>query len=185
MKVKSILFLILLANAAMLFMAVQCSRKEEIPALPPETQEGKNTFGCYINGELFIKRKASLFVPNNPLVAIYYRETKRLVVDCEAWKNLGFMQLHIDNPHEGEMFPLSLGFFTYRSHPFGCEDRGEIFITKFDTVNNIVSGIFEFTGREASFYGYPERITYTGDSTAQVTDGRFDVKLQIYELEIY
>ncbi len=30
--------------------ASKCSKDE----LPPETQEGKNTFGCYVNGKLFV-----------------------------------------------------------------------------------------------------------------------------------
>ena len=45
---------LLLLCLALLLLANEC-KKENYDTLPPETQEGKNTFGCYVNGELFVK----------------------------------------------------------------------------------------------------------------------------------
>ena len=39
---------------ALLLAASAHSCKKEEPTLPPETQTGKNTFGCYVNGVLFL-----------------------------------------------------------------------------------------------------------------------------------
>ena len=46
--------LIKISLALLAILLSACER--DIPTtLPPATQEGKNTFGCYINGELFLK----------------------------------------------------------------------------------------------------------------------------------
>ena len=40
-------------STALLLTACACTKNSKSPQLPPITQEGKNTFGCKINGEIF------------------------------------------------------------------------------------------------------------------------------------
>ena len=160
--------------------------EQEWDTLPPETQKGANTFGCYVNGELFVGQvKGFIFPPAGipPLVAIFNHKTNRLSIHCES-NNGPWIGLDIYNPIENESDALTLGYFTPRGirdcDNFGCDNCGRILITKFDTINRIVSGTFEFSGRcsEITFdeSGDP-KILFIGDSTVQVTDGRFDIRL--------
>ena len=173
---------ILKLTAIMLLLIVSansCEREDE-STLPPETQEGKNTFGCYVNDTLFVKVKRfsnpTLEAKYSHVIFIEHFEKKKLHVRCKSIH--GFMDLIIDNPREGDNI-LSIGSFIFNNHEFASENSGQVYITKFDTINRIVSGTFEFTGRNAIFH--PDTIQYVGDLTAQVKKGRFDVKLNIFD----
>jgi hypothetical protein len=177
-KLFSLLLLIALSSCT------ECEEKEW-DTLPPETQTGANTFGCYVNGELFVKQKAAIYGPR-PIGATYERETDKLhIFSLAAAKEFSYIDLFIDNPGEGEYKALSLGYFTPNFSNavaagcwgFGCENCGQIYLTKFDTINCIVSGRFEFSGRCADIFSPPIPIKYTGDSIVHVTNGRFDIKL--------
>jgi hypothetical protein len=50
---KNEIFLIITILVAYAFFAA-CEKEK--PHLPPETQTGANTFGCYINGKLFVPK---------------------------------------------------------------------------------------------------------------------------------
>ena len=65
---------------------------------------------------------------------------------------------------------------------FSCNNCGKVFLAKFDTINCIVSGRFEFLGRCSSLTfdeSGETKIIFTGDSIVQITNGRFDLKLDI------
>lgn len=158
-------------------------KEEEWDTLPPETQKGANTFGCYVNGELFVPRKSVPFSPM-PLLAIY--EKQKLHISSISVNNQYYIDLYINNPQENEYNTLAIGYLASKNshdcYEFGCSDCNRVFITKLDTVNRIVSGTFEFSGRCASltFDELREpKIIFTGDSIAQITNGRFDVKLKL------
>ena len=181
MKTTKTYFLILFT--VLLFTANQC-QKEDLNGLPPETQKGKNTFGCYVDGELFVKMRGG--PTQDPLKATYYREKNYLFLRCISFDRQ-YISLHIDNPQEKKNNSLRSGLYMTNynpeniSHFFLCEDCSHVFITKFDTINRIVSGTFEFMGRCA----YVSRDTLTNiycseESTVQITKGRFDVKLNVY-----
>jgi len=182
MKTTKTYFLILFT--VLLFTANQC-QKEDLNGLPPETQSGKNTFGCYVDGELFVKAKGNPMA-NKPLIANYFRERKVLSITCDAANpDFFYIRLEINNPREGENNLLSFGYFSPRGTRvcpmFACENCGQVFITKLDTINRIVSGTFEFSGRCANYYPPEVRpIEYVGDSIVHITNGRFDIKLDIY-----
>ena len=174
---------LLLATLSLLLLAMQCE-KFDTTVLPPETQEGKNTFGCYVNGELFVR--AQLAYGGGPVNATY--ERNRLEIYCRAAaEEFHSINLSIDNPREGEYNVLSKGYFApdfnYAAAAgclgYACENCGQIYITKFDTINSIVSGRFEFSGRCAHNNSVTIPIKYTGDSIVHITDGRFDIKLMM------
>jgi len=161
--------------------ATQCQKEE--PKLPPETQIGANTFGCYLNDELFLP--ARLQNPMAParqhLTAWYSQETKELTIEClSTYEDIFFV---IDNPQKNEYFSFSTLRLEGRMgsriciHPDNsiCYDpnsSGHVFFTRFDTINNIASGRFEFSGQCAQCINGEQRDVLK----IQVTSGRFDVK---------
>ncbi|MBD3748438.1 MAG: hypothetical protein IE931_02980 [Sphingobacteriales bacterium] len=53
--------LLLLAFSFLLFSGMKCKKDQTgIDALPPATQEGKETFGCLVNGEAFTPKGSNL-----------------------------------------------------------------------------------------------------------------------------
>ncbi|MDR0542303.1 MAG: hypothetical protein LBH19_08845 [Dysgonamonadaceae bacterium] len=66
--------------------------------------------------------------------------------------------------------------FQYIFHHLYGKETGEIFFTKLDTVNRIVSGRFQFQGQCSN-----AMFEIAGDSIVFITQGRFDIKLDIYD----
>lgn len=68
---------ILILCTAFLFAACACTKKAE-KQLPPATQTGANTFGCTLNGQVFIPNKAiGITMPEHPiLVYRYYSDSE-------------------------------------------------------------------------------------------------------------
>ena len=170
-KIKTLLLSII----ALLCLSTQCNKKEEPP-------RATNTFSALVNGEPFVKAGWNPFA-SPPLTATYWQETNRLLIMCNAANSEFFdIRLRIDNPHEGENV-LSSGNFTPRGVrtcvTFACENCGRVFITRFDTINRIVSGTFEFSGRCASVFPSDRPLVFSGDSIVHITEGQFDIRLNI------
>jgi len=170
--------------------------EEQWDTLPPETQIGANTFGCYVDGELFVPQwgYGKLFAPVRELTVVYDTLLNILTIDTSGKK--GDVTLRILNPRENTItnsFKVSAKIresdfgsykFSYAGHNWfwwndgscvtGNQDVGEIYITKLDTVNKIVSGIFHCKMGEY-VYGRIEIDTYVLNPIANITQGRFDV----------
>jgi hypothetical protein len=190
MKTKILITLILL-------LLLGCNKDDDTneftPSLPAITQEGKNTFGCYINGVLLTPRDGSgsisgpdygmlFFVgPNNfPYDELRVRDYKS--------ENRGLLQLHFDSLEaNGEgLFIINEsncenGIDANPSINIRCriwdnnlqifkwycsiENGGTVNITHFDLENRIVSGTFNCTVKNRD---NPEEII-------EITEGRFDI----------
>jgi hypothetical protein len=171
-KIKTLI----LGIAASLCLATQCNKEEEKERPPTAT----NTFSALVNGEPFVKAMGWI---TSSLVATYNPETKRLLIRCSAYGGeFAFMHLIIFYPRIGEN-TLSYGHITSRGGNvcagYGCENCGRVFITKFDIVNRIVSGTFEFSGRCTGAYDPRWPMEFRGDSIVHITEGRFDIRLNI------
>ena len=168
----------------LLFILV-CSyscKKENFNVLPPETQTGQNTFGCLIDGELYFGGYFPSF-GHDPLVASYQTKSKILTISTYGkinGKAAGVLYLEIDNlPRPDSLQKISRAY--YSSHnlsdcfQYSVINDGEIYLTKFDTISRIVSGRFQLLGRcsDALFH-------FDGIGTKQITQGRFDIKLGMY-----
>ncbi len=179
-KLLGIISLSLLLSLFLLYSCEDNKEGEELFELPKESQTGNNTLGCYINGDLFVNSKKSIYWQSNPVGAIYYKDLKLLSLGADA-KNGGSMSLVVLNPTENEKkrineviyYPTKKEEATYI---FGGKEVGEITITKFDTINKIVSGQFNFSGR-SRFSN--ESFKALGDSVVHVTSGRFDIQFEI------
>ena len=136
--------------------------KEKYKTLPPETQTGKNTFGCYVNGELFVASPGSVGWGYRHLEAAYYKNLDLLTIAASA-KN-GSIYFTFSNPEKN--IKKNFQKITYtNSDNFYYEGRniGEVYLTVYDTINFIVSGTFK-----------------CNMPSVNITQGRFDVSgLQI------
>jgi hypothetical protein len=160
-----------------------------IDQLPAATQEGKNTFGCLVNGKVFLPKGSSL----GPILSSYYQ-----YIYSPSPQGYVFQVAARDNSHEDDRFSVVLlvdsiklvsptiiplkksikgnGGGAYYSSIFNGtafltkdffttnQTNGELTITKFDTNTQIVSGTFWF-----------DAVNSNGD-TIKVTEGRFDMK---------
>lgn len=152
------------------------SCKEEFE-LPPETQTGENTFGCYVNGELFVKGKDTPFTEKR-LNAEYQINKKLLIISSHS--NTQYIYMEIKEPEVNRSKPISTAYLLPERGIrdciyFGGKEIGEIAISKLDTLNGIVSGQFHFPGQCSDY-----SLDITGDSIVSITQGRFDIRLQIY-----
>ncbi len=175
---KKITQLLLLFLCSLLL--TQCGwlfgNKEDDPKLPPATQEGKHTFGCLVNGEVWLPSGFN----GRPNLQATYDPTYRWGTlnvrafkskDGKAYQSIGF---YSDSLTSTGVYPLYLpgrqtGKFS-DIETLCVYDRevsyvnGTLIITRLDLQQRIVSGTFEFT------------LAQPGCDTIRVTDGRFDTK---------
>ncbi len=161
------------------------SCKKNVDELPPASQTGANTFGAKVNGNLWAPQGFAGIPASNILEAHIFGN----VVVIKA-------QNFASSPNETEfdmtifdvtgpgVYPLNTNvthpngtssYAYYVKRNFTPEDEwitssshtGTVTITKFDAVNKIVSGTFEFSA--GSLYNA---------GILAVTEGRFDLKTQ-------
>jgi hypothetical protein len=169
----------------------QQKEQPEEPTLPPITQEGKGTFGCLVNGEVWLPETCcgSIWTPEMPeLTSIYYPNSSsyflggRKMPSFDEEENFAF---NISN------FSLDTGSYVltnygpnqasegiYRKCIASDENNdclesvkyssssiytGEFHVAFLDTSKQVISGTFWFTAQAEN-----------GD-TVHITDGRFDM----------
>ncbi|RUA35318.1 MAG: hypothetical protein DSY77_02810 [Bacteroidetes bacterium] len=196
------LFHYLLTLLSFVFIGSSC-QKEEITVedeLPPITQEGLNTFGCKIDGEVLVPKDgtpSSLFsfgstkglTAGNVEVGIINDEFQRYfyIQGINTQDGNGdYVFLYIPNLKTAGEYELgnSTGSTMYENYSpnhaivflgddkndgekyLSFENGGEINITRYDSINSIVSGTFEFDViKESDPFS----------DTLSVTEGRFDI----------
>ena len=154
--------------------------KSEIDKLPPITTEGKNTFGCLLNGKAWIpKTDGGLF---NERLSVRYEHTglsiqANLRINDDAvrqklsviavFTDLGVYQIP-PPPFGGEMFTnlknKPMGTIECTSYKCKPEDT-EIEILYINTSQRIISGTFNY-----------KNLTNRCGDVINITDGRFDVR---------
>jgi hypothetical protein len=172
------IFLNILLAAISLSACDSC--EDEIPTeLPAETQTGANTFGCYVNELLFIPKLHDWkFTTFYDIEAIYSRNYNYLSIESYS-PGLGSIEIKLNNPTEYNPTLINQIYFRSYTDLLNCVsyqsyNTGNITLTKFDTVNFIVSGTFE-SNINCAFY----KKEFLPDSIS-ITNGRFDIKLEIY-----
>jgi hypothetical protein len=173
MKPTKLLPFALLAST---LLAVACIKNYE-SSLPPETQEGKNTFGCYVDGDIFLADE-SFFGLVHPVAASYKNSTGYLTIEGINGHSgtspvAGIVTIRMLNVFDQGDFSLIYeprddgrgmgGHYWGNKNGLFLAENGILTITKLDTINRIVSGRFYFTGRDST-----EKVT-------EITKGRFDI----------
>lgn len=174
-KIHSLLFCFLSLTA------IQCKKDK----LPPETQDGNNTIGCLVNGQVFTPKGSFLSSGYNCFYQRLFAGDSGYVFqvsgsDLRNSSNLKAITIGIGGMKitQGLQIPLTdatqigngrgqyvggnpeLQYIYYTTKVV----TGMMYIKKFDEVNNIAAGTFWFTA-----------VNSFGD-TANITEGRFDVK---------
>lgn len=167
-------FLLFACLFSMLLLTSRC--KKDRFDLPPETTTGANTFGCKVNGKVFVPRdgrgRPGLFCQY-----AYLGEGEGggwfLNIPATDWKSDDAVGIATDSllVEEGgtydfknqKGYPQAYYFKTAKYLKLDT-NTGKLHITKFDKINRILSGTFEFVGTKRS----------TGESVS-ITEGRFDI----------
>ena len=180
------------------FLFMACNKDDDgfKPTLPPITQTGENTFGCYVDGKLLIPRDGtgSFNLDDRGLRWIGLGDFPNYIYNEIRVRNFksgnrGLMDIHITNLHEnGE------GSFTINesncnggidANPSinvrtrwldeatqtlkwycSIENGGTLIISRYDFENRIVSGTFSCTMENRDSPG----------EFIEITEGRFDIK---------
>lgn len=174
--------LIRLFLAGILTVVAGCKKEQ---TLPEATQVGAGIFGCKVNGARWVAEPTHVSGgPTNPPVEARLGRNGKL----EIWA-------HRNSSNGGQSISFLLrGIRKAGAYPFqltrtssiigGYSDgnaqyainyendslpKGELNLTRFDTVANVVAGTFNFKAGGITYSGPPSLVT--------VTAGRFDVKL--------
>jgi hypothetical protein len=171
--------------AIMLFLIGSSSscEKENFTTLPPETQTGANTFGCYVNGELFVAQRGYAPFGRYWLSATYSKTDKTLIIG--GYGKAGTIGMSILNPVEKTISKISragcrINNIHYEEDNIFIDetiDIGESYITRFDTIGMVASGTFSCKLRLDTTY---MKYDYLQDTIMNITQGRFDIKILDY-----
>ncbi len=157
---------IFLSHLFVLFLITSCgSLINPEPELPPITMEGKNTFGCLVNGEVWLPKgdlnNPSLIADLSSNSEFYIQANNEvenesiqiLITDC-CNKNV---EINFDaNPNSSAAY---LGKCTLDTDT----SAGYFEISEYSPRDFILAGTFEFTIEDEC-------------DTIRVTEGRFDVR---------
>lgn len=181
--------------AAFLLLAIlsaSCKKSHtQGPTLPPITHQGLNTFGCKVNGQVWVPYYPCFY--NQSAIKTYIVPLQRgsiLPISFQLNLSTFYGQGNGDSffailPGQGVPYTGIHGTYNYFDSldieydgptsgyssisAFTIQGRNSFQITTLDTVNGIIAGTFAFT-----LYGTPT------DSLV-VTDGRFDFKFGILD----
>jgi len=178
-------FLILLV---LLFLVVRCRKNQNATPkeLPPVTQEGKNTIGFKLNGEIWLpylecsfsgnpcgelftdvyRTQPSEMLPFSFSLA-FSRETKNEYTSfsISTKPNSGIYTIGNKIDSLTILFHKPIGQLYYNYNYHGKMEKAEI--TKVDVINGIISGVFELT------------LYQSINDSVKITEGRFDLKFPL------
>ena len=175
---KNIKFVLAVVCVMTIFTFSQSKKKTEEPQLPPETTSGAMTFGCKVNGKVFVPKDGR----GRPGLFVQYVNLGAgpgggwfLNIPASDWSISPIKGVNIETDSllvsEGIDYPFkySKGFARafYQEgevYPKLDNDEGSLFIKKFDQTNRIISGTFSFIG------------TASSGQKVYITEGRFDVR---------
>src|SRR6185312_7628409 len=173
---------VILSLISLLFIASSCPKNPDSPTnnpqLPPATQTGANTFGCLLNGKIWLPSGNS-GLPS--LIAQYYRGDFTIAVKRNgnpdgaqslswAYKPIFKPGIYYFKSKYNDGYPAVMYGNILTSCSYATEDndslQNQVTITKLDSVNRIISGTF-------NLYFLP---TSNDCDTIRITSGRFDTK---------
>ncbi|WP_299672998.1 hypothetical protein [uncultured Polaribacter sp.] len=182
----------------LLFLTIGCSETEKevfTPTLPPITQTGENTFGCYIDGKLLVPRDRSVFggtTVKGMTISEYSSSPTEIdffnlrIIDGQSdVGDFSFYLYNLDELGEGtynikkgnlwqstsDIKTINFWLKTPRNisvkRYFSIENGGTLTIIKYDYTNGIISGTFSC------------KAINNNDSSdvIEITEGRFDINL--------
>ncbi len=184
---NQLLLQILLLMAISFLLPLACCKKDDPrPELPPITTTGANTFGCRVNGKIWLpskRQKGSLLQIEGGIVTRYdslgpEKNWYDLLIFADNQNGTGF-QIYLSRINSSGNYICNKDFFIYPIDPqpnnsylyFYQNGKdyttyppgyGEVELLRYDTIAKVFSGTFFFT-------------SINGKDTLKVTDGRFDI----------
>lgn len=175
---------VILFYTTILLLFTTCRKETALDKLPPATQEGKNTFGCLVNGKSWMPDNGCDWLCPKDLKFYYDFDnggTFDVVAELSAGNRNEVIVLGFYPCNKTGVKKFFTGDVTaavtyldrnetecrrdYSSKDSNTSISGTINITRFDLEKGIISGIFEFT------------LNKPGCETLNITNGRFDGKL--------
>lgn len=182
MKTQSLLLLTLA------FLAFSCKKDPPIPeptepVMPPLTHQGLNTFGCRVNGKVWVAGVP--FSVGGPVKVntTYHYNSDGLFVVTGTLKNnedvydkviirgneiheVGYYTMYVPNEDRPGFTNWSKDQYNCSGYLHNIDNPGSINITFLDTSARIISGTFEM-----DLINHPS----CESETLKITEGRFDV----------
>ena len=166
------------------FLGLDCHKHQDNPPteLPPITQEGRNTCGCKIDGQVWVPYYSCKGLSADPCGEIS-SDIHRIPGQSSFFIQIGAAIKYNDNSLSffNINTPVTAGILTvgekidsvsiqftkpgstdYNEFP-GLDSKNHLIITKLDTVNNIISGTFQAT------------LYHSVRDSVNITEGRFDL----------
>ncbi len=151
-----------------------------VDQLPPETQTGANTFGCLVDGKVFLPKGDPFAGPVKKAAYQYLNGKYTLLItgknsSSDIVKGVGIQGdgiLLAPGTHDlveynanGKLSGSYAEFISANIKDYYTNNinRGQLVIKNFDTVNQIVSGTFWFDAKNSS------------GQIVHITEGRFDM----------
>lgn len=165
-----------------LFSFSQCKKKQQEPELPPETTTGAMTFGCKINGKVFVPRdgrgKPGLYVQyvnlgTRPgggwhlnIPAYNYSTNKGVSIETDSLFLVEGMtyQFKTTIGTANAFYRENTSNGGVKVYPKLDNETGSLTITKHDQVQRILAGTFSFVGSDGN------------NTKINITEGRFDIR---------
>ncbi len=195
MKLKNLFLSI--AIALLLSAMIGCEEAEEKnwKKLPPATQKAKNTIGCLIDGKLWATNywSKSFWPPSNPSISAefynkaiynpnnigYHKVYCSLYAEKKDYScisiNIASPNIEIGKKLKGDII---IGL-NHKDFNVFISKNPYIYLTKFDTINKIISG--RFSGIAINRENVIPELQSKDTVKIKITDGRFDMKLRIKE----
>ena len=176
---------LLLVCIAATMLAASCKKDKSTPdpadQLPPATQTGANTFGCIVNGKVYIPKGFSGTGTPNPKVTYdiglngrpYFGITADQIINSNfkgsilvSFRNLDHLGAFLipDDFNFSAGWTDVIGSCTTTAFDTTIQKSGGGIITKLDIPNHIISGTFSCKFKTLQC------------DTVFITDGRFDIK---------
>lgn len=166
------LFLLLISFSC---LSLHCKKESELDKLPPATAIGANTFGCLLNGKAWPMGRSGyhynyVFYENGVLhIQHGIKANEHSPVDNE-WLSFSTNKIHttgayfIPFTYDTDFVSINYNDIFYLTGTIGVPNgTAYITISRLDSLNNIVSGTFDF-----SIYNQE------GTKQMKVSSGRFD-----------
>jgi len=175
----------ILSFSFLLMLSLSCKKDPPIdpeptePVMPPLTHQGLNTFGCYIDGELFVANDGDGYW-DIPAVSGSFDEGEGILllqasryIDGEFFDDIRIQVLSIESLGEFSFYSEGDELRGYTGTGGNCDyyydtdDYGVLNVIHLDKVENIIAGTFKINliNKDCAT-----------DTLLKITDGRFDFR---------
>ncbi|MBN1182093.1 MAG: hypothetical protein JXB49_07390 [Bacteroidales bacterium] len=159
--------------ATVLIFLKSCEAPEVPTSLPEITTTGENTFGCYINDEIYIPEIRDLSFTSEIIFEypkypdyLFTVETNRIANEKDEFDDV-FLVINIENVTETMTYSIKSSVIYYNDNSYHLDTSfiHNLIVSHIDTIQEIISGTFSYTAKNVET-----------NEKLYITEGRFDLK---------